>query len=95
LLNVKGFLKYKNYNISNVSFREKNNLFSMDSNLVTDHLGREIDKEVMSLDVHNRIRDLETKFLDFKGNMERRIIQMIEENPQKFLSHLKVYFVYA
>ena len=67
----------------------------MDSTLVTDHLGREIDKEVISLDVHNRIRDLETKFLDFKGNMERRIIQMIEENPQKFLSHLKVYFFNA
>ncbi len=62
----------------------------MDSSSAADHFGREIDKEVISLDVHNRIRDLETKLLDFKGNMERRIIQMIEENPQKFLSHLKV-----
>ena len=36
-----------------------------------------------------RLRDLETKMVDLKGDMDRRILQVIEENPMKFLQQLK------
>ena len=36
-----------------------------------------------------RLRDLESKMVDLKGDMERRILQIIEESPMKFLHHLK------
>lgn len=37
-----------------------------------------------------RMRDLENKFLDFKTNFERRVLTLLEENPQKYLRHLKM-----
>ena len=42
------------------------------------------------MDVNARMRDLENKFLDFKTNFEKRVLIMLEENPQKYLRHLKV-----
>lgn len=36
------------------------------------------------------MRDLETKVVDLKGDLERRILQVIEENPMKFLQQLKL-----
>lgn len=49
----------------------------------------EADFDYSSLNMNLRLRDLETKLVDLKGDMERRVLQIIEEAPMKFLSQLK------
>ena len=39
-----------------------------------------------------RMRDLERKFLDLAGSLDRKIQGFIDENPLKFLRHLRVEF---
>ena len=50
----------------------------------------EVEREINTSDVNARLRDVENKFLDFKSNFEKRVLVMLEENPQKYLRHLKV-----
>lgn len=49
-----------------------------------------MEREINTTDMNARMRDLENKFLDFKSNFEKRVLIMLEENPQKYLRHLKV-----
>ena len=40
-----------------------------------------------NLNTDLRVRDLEGKFMELKTALERRVIQIIEENPQKIIKH--------
>ena len=42
-----------------------------------------------NLNTDLRVRDLESKFLELKTALDRRVLQIIEENPQKIIRHLK------
>lgn len=42
---------------------------------------KEVDKEIVQLELNSRVRDLEILMIDFKANIERRIQKTIEENP--------------
>ena len=53
-------------------------------------VSKEISKGISYLDLVNRIRDLETKYIDLSSNQDRRIQNFIEENPQRIYRHLKV-----
>ena len=35
------------------------------------------------------MRDLENIFIDFKANIERKFAQILEEQPNKFMSNFK------
>ena len=48
-----------------------------------------MDKEIVQLELNSRIRDLETMMIDFKANIERRIQQSLEDNPQKWVQQFR------
>lgn len=42
---------------------------------------KDIDREMSSLELSSKVRDLEVLMIDFKANIERRIQKTIEDNP--------------
>lgn len=50
---------------------------------------KDIDREMSSLELSSKVRDLEMLMIDFKANIERRIQKTIEDNPQKFMQSFK------
>lgn len=49
----------------------------------------DMDFDYNALNMNLRLRDLETKLVDLKGDMERRMIQVIEEHPIKLMQQIK------
>jgi len=47
----------------------------------------DFDYSVLNLNL--KVRDLETKMLDLKSELERKVLQIIEENPKRILQNIK------
>lgn len=47
----------------------------------TTNLAKEVDREIGSLELSGKVRDLEVMMIDFKANVERRIQKQLEDNP--------------
>lgn len=43
-----------------------------------------------TLNMNLKLRDLEKRFIEMKTNMERKVIQIIEENPKRILQQLRM-----
>lgn len=48
-----------------------------------------MEADLSAYNLNLRLRDMETKLFDMKSSMDRRILQLIEENPQKILDAIK------
>lgn len=48
-----------------------------------------LNMDLTNLNQNMRLRDVETKMMDLKNALERKVLQIIEENPQKIIRHLK------
>ena len=47
------------------------------------------DFDYSHLNANLKIRDLEKKFIEMKTQMERQVLQIIEENPKRIMQHLR------